>query len=104
MENMKIKNLKGDELTHYSQVLRELHPDGQGSGTAEGTLLIGDIPVFVRKHWSYAGGFPFSSEILVGEIVLDGGASYCEGERQELFDEKGFRIKDAELSVKIINR
>ena len=88
--------IKGKAVNSFIELKNALHPDGQGSGTLEGVVTIDSKDFFVRKHWSYSGGFPvYDGNIQVGEIVLDGGTSYCEGKHQTLYDAQGREKGDA---------
>lgn len=88
-------------VTSFIELKNELHGDGQDSGTLIGNILIDDEKFFVKKHWSYSGGFPvFSDEKInnqVGKIVLDNDKSYCEGKNQDLYDYRGQIKGDAEI-------
>lgn len=92
-------SINGKEVTTFQELKGLLHPDGQSSGTLVGNVNIDGEDFFIRKHWSYSGGFPvYDGDNQVGEIVLAGGKSYCEGKYQELYDEKGKIKSDAKLS------
>ena len=102
MNTIEIKN---NPVSTFSELKSNLHPDGQGSGTLEGWVKVNGSDYFVRKHWSYSGGFPMFTDDTVGtqagEIILDGGKAYCEGRNQTLYNNQGQRINDADLEVRL---
>lgn len=105
---MEIKKLSGTLIESFSELKKALSPDGQDSGTLEGWVLLNNEKVFVHKHWSYSGGFPFykTDNIVdnIGEIILNDGVFYCEGENQCLYNKMGLQEDDAELSIKFIEQ
>jgi hypothetical protein len=63
-------------VTTYRELKSACHPDGQGSGTIQGWIEFEGKPMFIRKHWSYDGGFPaYTDESIsscIGELIPDG--------------------------------
>jgi hypothetical protein len=47
-----------ETVTTYRELRKQLTADGQGSGTAQGWIIFNGVKMFVRKHWSYDGGYP----------------------------------------------
>jgi hypothetical protein len=45
-------------VTTIQELKKSLFADGQGSGTLEGWIDFEGQKFFVRKHWSYDGGYP----------------------------------------------
>lgn len=101
-----IKTLEGNTITTFTELKECLSFDSQGSGTLEGYVLVDECKIFIRKHWSYSGGFPFfdSKGEHIGEIVLNDNLYYCEGKYCILYDEKGYCREDAILSVQYLQK
>ena len=62
----------------YQELRESLNGDGQGSGTKQGWVIFKGQKLFVRKHWSYEGGYPVytdeSSSTSIGELKKSGEA------------------------------
>lgn len=65
-----------EKVSTYRELKKALKPDGQESGTICGFIQFEEKKIYVRKHWSYDGGFPcYSDEDClqsVGELFPDG--------------------------------
>jgi hypothetical protein len=63
-------------VSTYRELKSELNADGQGSGTVEGWVEFEGKKMFIRKHWSYDGGFPaYTDETIsncIGELFPKG--------------------------------
>lgn len=99
---MKIE-INGTEVKTAFELMQQLKSDGQGSGTRHGYVTIDDERLWVRKHWSYAGGFPLCSDDSLsdnrGELILEDGA-YIEGNGSGsswIADKMGRKIGDAAI-------
>ena len=64
----------------YQELKKALGTDEQGSGTQCGWIIFNGQKMYVRKHWSYSGGFPaYKNEDMdesIGELF--GGKDYFE--------------------------
>lgn len=65
-------------VTTIKELQNALSEDGQESGTMQGWIIFEGQKMFVRKHWSYQGGFPVYSDetinTLIGLLKRDGEA------------------------------
>jgi hypothetical protein len=64
------------KVSTYRELKKHLQSDGQESGTLCGFIEFQGNKMYVRKHWSYDGGFPcYSDETCLepaGELFPDG--------------------------------
>lgn len=61
--------MKAIKINTYRELKKSLKADGQGSGTIEGWIEFEGVKMFVRKHWSYDGGFPAYTDETISNCI-----------------------------------
>jgi len=85
----KVSDIIMEAITTFSELRKALGTDSQGSGTECGWITFEAKKVYVRRHWSYSGGYPIYEdesclvelgEFVNGEwfpIIIDGVQQKC---------------------------
>jgi hypothetical protein len=97
------------EVKTFRELLAELGPDEQGSGSLEGTVIFQGKELMVRKHWSYEGGYPamvVENGKIVDEIELVSDGNWwdwkVDGVQQydHNVEKEGWELLDSNLIIK----
>lgn len=91
-----------NSITLFSELREVLGTDGQGSGTECGWIVFNNQRMYVRRHWSYSGGYPVYTDetclVELGEletpennnewfpVIIDGVAQKCKHGIYPLYD------------------
>lgn len=107
---MKLRNLQGQEIKTYQELVSNLHgiegSSSRGKHTLEGNFTLNEEPVVVFKHWSYDGNFGIytgaNNQNKIGEIITGEWFAYLDENGNQIKDEHGiYNLVDSVLSIEL---
>lgn len=93
-------------VSTIQQLKASLTGDGQESGTQQGWVIFEGQKLFVRRHWSYSGGYPVYRDAdmqhSVGELQVKPGTAthyHLNGEPQYRHGVKDWPVYDHAIAL-----